>query len=119
MSDSENAVEGFYVAYLTGGMGSSFAMFTFKNGIIAGADTGGGKYDGVYEIDESNQKNLCEIEFILPVGAQSITGAAAKAEPLKILVPVVFPIKIKPDEVFRIDTVIGPVNVRLEKIRGF
>ena len=119
MTKSKTIFDGFYASYLTGTLGSSFGMFTFKDGTIAGADTGGGKYDGVYEIGEQDNKCYCKIDFVLPLGGQSITGASAKDEPIRITVPVIFPGEIRSDEVFRVETIIGPVNVRLEKIRGF
>ena len=119
MTHAPNSIEGFYATYLTGAMGSSFAIFTFREGKIAGADIGAGKYDGTYTVDPKTNLVHCLIDFVLPVGQPSITGAMAQAEPLRLKVPLALPSTIDPKEVFRIETPIGPVNARLEKIRGF
>lgn len=119
MIASPNSIEGFYAVYLTGAMGSSFAMFTFREGNIAGADVGGGKYDGTYTVDPKTEMVHCLIEFILPIGQPSITGAVAQAEPMKLKVPLVLPTTIDPQQVHLVETPIGPVNAKLEKIRGF
>ena len=42
-------VNGFYAIYYTGVSGSGIGVLAINNGIIAGADMVGGRYDGTYK----------------------------------------------------------------------
>lgn len=117
MPTISGSIEGFYATYFTGAMGSSLAIFAFKNGGIAGADLGGGKYDGTFTVDSNTGMVHCSVDFVMSLGQQSITGATAVNEPIKINVPLALPSTIDPKEIFRIETPIGPINARFEKIR--
>lgn len=48
MTSADRPVDGIYSAYFTGMTGSTFALFAFAKGIVAGADAGGAVYDGTY-----------------------------------------------------------------------
>lgn len=111
-------VDGFYAAYLAGATGNSLAMFVFKAGVVAGADAGGGRYDGNYAVTSDGKHIQANIRFTLPIGNFSITGAAASSEPLSIDVQLKLPMDFNRSDVHRIDTPIGPVNAKFEKIRG-
>lgn len=80
---------------------------------------GGGKYNGSYTIDPRNSFAHCVVNFVLPIGNQSITGAIAANEPISLAVSVVLPTKLDPALYHRIETPIGPINARFEKLRGF
>lgn len=114
---SERDIQGFYTAYLTGSLGSSLAIFTFFRGGIAGADLGGGVYNGSYKHDSKSDQVHCEVDFTLRVGQTSIGGVSATTAPISAKVPFVVPLPLDPDKVIRIDTLFGPINVRLEKLR--
>lgn len=117
-ADYDHTVDGFYAAYFTGATGNSFGMFVFQDGVVVGADAGGGKYDGTYTVAPDAERLDATIEFTLPVGNFSITGAAATAEPLTISVALSLPTKFTASDVHRIETPIGPINAKLDKIRG-
>lgn len=110
-------IDGIYSAYFTGLAGNSFGMFVFKDGVISGADAGGGKYDGNYEIVEQGALLSGTVVFILPIGNQSITGTAATSEPIVFEVPIQLPTKINEQEIYPIQTPAGPINARFEKLR--
>jgi hypothetical protein len=112
------SIDGFYVSYFTGVAGTSLGLFLFKDGTVVGADVGGGRYDGTYRISEDGRSILAEIEFKLSVGHPTITGIAADAEPITISVPLSLPVDFNHNDVHRIETPIGPINAKLEKIRG-
>lgn len=107
-----------YLAYFTGVSGSSLGLFLMKDGIIAGADLGGWKYDGRFTIDEASSCLDGDVEFTVPPGQISITGAVAGDEPLRISVPLHLPLDLARDEFHRIETPAGPINVRFELIRS-
>jgi len=110
-------MNGFYVAYFTGATGSSMGMFIFQDGAIAGADAGGGRYDGSYKLVDSGASIEGIIKFILTIGNQSITGAAATSEPISIDVPIKLPTDFNRSDVHRIETELGPINAKFEKVR--
>ena|SRR3990167_6290826 len=111
--------EGFYTAYMSGPTGQSLAMFVFRDGIVAGADVGGGIYSGSYAIDSVEQKVSLLVKFILPEESISIAGFETEAEPIELEVPIELPIKIDPNAVFTIRTSLGSINSKFTKVRGF
>jgi hypothetical protein len=119
VEQSQSKIDGIYAAYFTGAVGSSIGIFLFKEGIIAGADAGGGKYDGYFNQTEDDQHIEGIVQFMLPIGNQPITGAIAEAEPISIEVSLKLPTEINRNDVHRIETPLGPINAKFEKIRGF
>jgi hypothetical protein len=117
-SSGKSPIDGFYAAYFAGVSGTSIGMFVFKDGVVVGADAGGGRYDGEFTVSPDGQSIEAKIRFTLPVGNQSITGAAATAEPITIEVPLRLPIEFNRNDVHRIETPIGPINAKFDKIRG-
>jgi hypothetical protein len=111
-------MDGFYAAYLTGSAGSSIAIFVFQNNKIAGADAGGGKYDGEYKISEDGESVIGNMKFSMPVGGSSITGASATTMPILIDIPFKIPLNFSKDDIILFNTPIGPVNAKLVKIRN-
>jgi hypothetical protein len=116
---SNDSFDGFYAGYFTGSMGNSMGVFVFRDGIITGADVGNGRYDGEYVLTDDGNYVSAKIKFRLPVGASTITGMSTQAEPLTIEVPLRLPTKFSPQDVHRVDTPIGPINAKFDKLRGF
>lgn len=115
---SQSPIDGFYVAYFTGATGSSFGMFVFRDGLVVGADAGGGRYDGTYAVTAEGKQIEAVIKFTLPVGNFSITGATAQTEPISVEVPLKLPAEFNRMDVHRIETPIGPINAKFDKVRG-
>ncbi|MCH4561280.1 hypothetical protein ACVILI_001883 [Mesorhizobium sp. USDA 4775] len=111
-------IDGFYTAYFSGVSGTSIGMFVFKDGVVVGADAGGGRYDGEYTMTADGSHVEAKLRFTLPVGNLSITGIAAEAEPLSIEVPLQLPIEFNRNDVHRIETPLGPINAKFDKIRS-
>ena len=118
MAEDSHSIDGFYSAYFTGVTGSSIGIFLFKGGIVVGADAGGGKYDGTYIVDSGTQDINASITFTMPVGSNLITGITSEAEPLSIDVPLRLPKDFNRHDVHRIETPIGPINAKFDKIRS-
>lgn len=114
---NEKVIDGFYSGYFTGLAGISFGIFVFKDGVISGIDAGEGIYDGEYEASPDGEHVTGTVSFEVPVGMQTITGAAASDEPLKLQIPFKLPLKIDPEEVHRIETPAGPINAKFKKLR--
>ena len=114
---SEANVDGIYAAYFTGATGNSFALFLFKDGSIAGADGGGGIYDGEYTISEDQDYVVGRIQFKMPTGGTSITGVTSQEEPIIFEIPIKLPVNISSQDVHRIETPAGPINAKFHLIR--
>ena len=112
-----SVVDGIYSAYFTGSGGVSLGLFSFKDGIIAGADIGGLLYDGTFKITADGYL-VGSIKYIVPIGASTITGLSASDEPIELVSPVKLPIDFSGDTVHRIETPAGPVNAKFKKVRG-
>ena len=110
--------DGMYAAYFTGVTGNSMGMFIFQHGLITGADVGGGRYDGTYIVSENGSKIIGNVKFVLPVGNFSITGFAAETDPIVVDVNIDIPIDLNRHDVHRIDTPLGPINAKFDKIRS-
>ena len=121
MKDSKliDKIEGFYSAYFSGAVGHSFGVFVFRDGLIRGADAGGGIYKGSYRILEDENFFEGNIIFLLPPGSNTITGIETGDEPVILEVPIKLPAKLQKDDVHRIETPNGPINAKFEKISGF
>jgi hypothetical protein len=118
-NSGDDSFDGFYAGYFTGSMGNSMGLFVFKDGIVVGADAGKGRYDGEYVLTDGGNYISAKINFQLPVGGSTITGMSAQAAPLAIEVPLRLPTKFSPQDVHRIETPIGPINAKFDKLRGF
>ncbi|MBD9493183.1 hypothetical protein [Ensifer sp. ENS01] len=109
--------DGIYSAYLAGTAGTSFGMFLLKDGVIAGADAGGGSYDGNYTLSPDGGSWTGSISFTLPVGGSTITGQVSTQEPIKIDVPIKLPLNFASSDFVRIETPTGPLNARFVLVR--
>ncbi len=115
---SDRVIDGFYTAYFTGVAGQSIGMFVFLEGKIAGADAGGGRYDGTYDVSVEGDHIVADVRFSLSPGGMSITGATSGAAPMSVPIKLMLPTDLQPHQVHRLETPIGPVNAKFEKIRG-
>jgi len=105
-----------YVAYFTGISGSNLGMFLIGDGVIAGADGGGLKYDGLVEHAADGALEGI-VQFIVPAGTQLISGMKADVDQtlnVHVRLPLGFDDGKK---VTRIDTPAGPINARFEHLR--
>lgn len=109
-------IDGFYHAYATGKAGNSVLVLVIRQGVIIGVDVGGLKYDGeiVQRPDGSYQ---CSVVYVVPPGANLITGAAAPSAPLRVPFTFTLPANFSDGSIFRLDSPLGPVNIRFEKVR--
>jgi hypothetical protein len=104
-----------YIAYVTGAVGNTIALYYIGDGILAGVDAGGTKYDGTYRIeDDGSYKG--SLTYIIPRGVPVITGQVTTEEQT-VQLPFLLPKKFWDGQVVRLDSAIGPVNVKFEKLK--
>lgn len=110
-------VEGIYTAYLTGAAGQGLAMFVFRDGKIAGSDIAGLTFSGNYQVKDA--RLIGEVRYRMPAGSVSITGVSFEQSSDRIVVPLSLPEVIDPNETYRVDTPIGPLNAKFVKNVSF
>ncbi|RLL74172.1 hypothetical protein D8666_13225 [Ochrobactrum soli] len=116
---TEHDVDGFYVGYFSGATGNSMGMFVFRDGVVTGADIGGGRYDGKYSIKPGPEERVAvTLTFFLPTGHFTITGITADAQPLNVEMSFDLPVQFDKDAIHRIETPLGAINAKLDKVRG-
>lgn len=108
-------MDGFYLVYATGRAGHSILVVVIREGTIVGADVGGMKYDGT--IKDDGQGYVCSVVYVVPPGAVLITGAPAPTAPLRVPVSFNLPKGFADGRVIGINTPMGPVNAKFEKVR--
>ena len=109
--------DGIYIAYFSGEYGTSLGMFTFKGGVICGADLGGGVYDGILKYSSIDQHLSGSITFSLKGGGTTITGAYTDL-PVSYDTFVRLKTPVDGPPFHALETLSGPVNVRFEKVRS-
>lgn len=114
MSDT---VDGFYSAYMSGRESNGFAVFVFRKGNIVGADPMGAKFDGRYrELPTGGMEGTVTVS--LPPGGNTIQGATSGPDGISYDVKLSLPTDFSQRECMRIETPLGPVNVKLVRLRG-
>lgn len=111
-------IEGFYACFMSGTEGNGFAMFVFKDGQIAGSDALGVLFDGNYNSNDGNGYSV-SIKVSIPKNGQVIQGVTAGPEGMTYTVDFELPKSFLEDDFVAIQTPLGAINFRLQKIRGF
>lgn len=110
-------IEGIYAAYMTGSTGQGFAMFVVRDGTIVGADPLGVTFDGAYA-PTGNGDYSGTICVRVPPNGSTIQGVSVGPHGLTYEVTVSLPKSITDQEVMKFGTPLGPVNARMNKLRG-
>jgi hypothetical protein len=110
-------LNGFYALYYTGRTGSGFAVLVLKDGIITGADAGGGTYDGEYTIYQDRGNLEGTIKITTPPGVSLVTGAPPSQQSFIQHFPISLPLDLSQGQPLLVQTSTGPVNLNLKKIR--
>jgi hypothetical protein len=105
-----------YVAYFTGIAGQSIGLFYIGDGMLVGIDVATMQYNGSYMTKPDGSLEGV-VEYVLPAGASLITGAPAGVAPTTVSVKLTLPADFAGGRVIKIDTPLGPVNARFEKVK--
>jgi hypothetical protein len=108
-------INGFYAVYLTGSSGQGFVMLTFRNGVIAGADAAGAKYDGTYS--EAGGGFAVTLNISLPPNTLLVQGATTGSQGDNSQLQFQLPGDFLSQSFIRINAKHGPVNARIVKLR--
>lgn len=112
-----NNFDGFYAAYISGSNGNGFVMFVFSQGTLVGCDLLGVKFDGTYS-EGADQQISGSVDVIVPPNGEVIQGVKAGPDGMNYSVPFTLSPDFLSAPYIALDTPLGPVNMRLEKLRG-
>jgi hypothetical protein len=110
-------MNGIYVAYMTGRAGTSVLMLVISGGMIVGADVGGIQYDFAIKENPDGSGYHCSGVYVVPAGTILITGAPPAVGPQRIVMEFDLPKDFGAGPVVPIETPLGPVNARFQKLR--
>lgn len=110
-------IEGVYAAYMTGTEGQGFALVLFMDGIITGADPLGVLFDGWYKISKKESSYSVSVNVKVPKGGTVIQGVTAKDSDIAYDVLLTLPRKFWELDYIPVTTPLGPINMKLKKIR--
>lgn len=110
-------IDGFYVAYMSA-QGYGVVLFAFQDGIIVGADAGGVKFDGIYKYNDDGAFSG-KVSVSAPPNINLVQGKSTGSAGLTYEVELAFPQNFLEFPYLELATPFGPVNVKLERLRGF
>ena len=103
-----------FISFMTGSAGSTTSLYYIGEGVIAGIDAGGMKYNGVYTINSNGSYQIAMVYFI-PKGVLLVTGQKTTEEQ-RVDFSFELPPRFWMGEIIRIDSPAGVVNARFEKL---
>ncbi|MBA3520472.1 MAG: hypothetical protein H0T75_23175 [Rhizobiales bacterium] len=110
--------DGFYAGYFTSKQDSGLGLLVLQDGVLTGVDAGGVKFDGTYHIETESGSIEGEVTVDAPPGGTLIQGVPTGASGLTYRTRFKFPVDLTSQPFLRLDTPFGPVNVKLQKLRG-
>jgi len=113
-----DAIDGVYAAYMTGASGQGFAMFVFQNGSIVGADPLGVLFDGEYSPCPDSGPITGKVTVQVPPNGTVIQGVTSGPSGMTYEVPLTLVREFEQLDFIKIETPLGPVNIKLKKLRS-
>ncbi|MDK2766854.1 MAG: hypothetical protein KYX69_03950 [Sphingomonas sp.] len=102
---------------MTGSEGQGFALFTFIGGRIVGSDPMGVLFDGRY--DEDGEGTISgSITVTVPANGTVIQGVSTGSSEMTYATPITLAKADLEAAFFPVETPLGAVNVRLQKLRN-
>lgn len=110
-------MNGIYVMYFTGAVGSGHGLILLHDGTITGADAGGVLYDGSYTLNSDRTLLTGNLSMQVPAGASLVTGASAGEAPLTFDIPLSLPANLGNGHPLTLKMATGAVNIIFKKLR--
>jgi hypothetical protein len=109
-------IDGFYAAYFTSREMNGFAILAMRNGMIAGADQSGTLFDGQYQLTSTGSHDG-QVTVNLPANGNSIQGVKTGSDGMSYTTEMSLPTDFLQRQFVRLDTPLGPVNMKLVRLR--
>ncbi len=106
---------GFYSMAYTGAVGTGFGLIALSKGVIAGADVGGGMYDGTYVEKASGIDFKMTMKF--PAGVIPVQTGIPLTQPMTVPFDVSLPSDLGAEKPVLLQLPMGPINVIFKKLR--
>ena len=102
--------------YYSGTAGSGYSLLVLKDGLISGADAGGGMIDGSY-VDSGDGSVDFSVVLRVPAGTSLVTGVIAGREPVTQQITARLPVDFSNGSTHCIQTPTGPINAVFKWLR--
>jgi len=111
-------IDGFYAIYFTSKTGYGAALVALRRGRVVGADPTGVRLDGTYQKDKEESAYDVTVIVDAPAGTELVQGHISG--PTGSRYEIRFGFRDRPDTApyIRVDTPLGPLNVKFVKLRG-
>ena len=109
-------MDGIYSIYFTGSLGSGYAIFVAKDGVVTGADAAGCMLDGTYHRSDNETINL-DINLGIPPGGVLVTGFQNGKDGDTHRIRAKIPANLGANQPILINTPTGPVNTLFRRLR--
>lgn len=106
-----------FAMYYTGNAGSGLGVVILRDGLIAGADAGGGIYDGNYALENGGKNLVGTVRLEVPPETGLVTGATSGQSAAVLEIPLSLPVDLAGGKTVPVRTTTGPVNVVFKKLR--
>lgn len=109
-------MDGIYVGYFTGTGGNGVGMFVLREGVLTGADAMGTLYDGKYLLTAEGYSFRARVK--LQPNIRTVQGTNTGEDGFSYDATFDLPRDPESQPFFALTTPLGPVNVKLQKLRG-
>ena len=93
-------------------------MLMLSGGVIAGADTGGTRFDGPYDVDPGNRAINGSLKVQAPPNGFLLQGVPTGEQGLSYDIRFSLPENFGDLPFVTLETPYGPINVRFKKLRN-
>lgn len=114
-----NSVDGIYTGYFSGREGEGLGMFLLKDGLLTGADAMGVLFDGSYSSAQDGQSYEGKVTVTAPPNGTLVQGVTTGPSGMVYEVSFHLPSDFSQRSFLTLSTALGPVNVKLVKLRSF
>jgi len=114
---SDNSIDGFYMAYLSGPNGNGIMMLVILNGTIVGSDPFAVIVDGTYCLATDKLHYEAKLVVTAPPDTLLVHGVNTGADGLSYEMNVALPLDPAAQDYITIETPLGKLNVRFKKLR--
>ena len=110
--------EGFWLVQFAGAADRGFGILVLVRGLIVGANTAGGQYDGTYQYKAENEMLEIDMTVKMPPNVLTVQGVISRRE-LVFNAQTSIPCDAWEAKPFMAQTDLGPVNGTMKKIRDY
>jgi hypothetical protein len=112
-------IDGFYAVKMSGDEGQGYALIVFKDGTVTGVDPLGVRFDGGYGASTEDGFYEVDIKVTVPPNGMVIQGVSTGQAGLVYNVSMSLPADFAKRDYLRVETPLGAVNAKFERLRGF